>query len=84
MMELVEPQYAAARSQDLEQMYHDAGRFYWAMSGTWLEKTLLFSERAKAFVLPRHLTQDIDWFDDWEMGEYFFETLLRRNVIEHL
>jgi N-acylneuraminate cytidylyltransferase len=81
-IELAEPRYATTRSQDLSEMFHDAAQFYWAMSETWLEKGALLSEGARAFLLPRHLAQDIDWFDDWEMAEHLFEILLRKRIIE--
>ena len=31
-----EPRFELSRTQDLEACYHDAGSFYWGLSGLWM------------------------------------------------
>lgn len=71
----VEPvfrEYATARSQDLEDTYHDAGQFYWGTASAFLEDVPLFSNAAVPVVLPRHLVQDIDTIEDWCRAELMY------------
>lgn len=69
---MINPQNALTRSQDLEETYHDAGQWYWGKSGTWLRQDkLLFN--SKAFTVPRWRCQDIDTEEDWEYAELLFK-----------
>jgi len=69
------PQYLNSRSQDLEEVYHDAGQFYWGRSEAWLLGKALFSSSATAVILPRYRVQDIDTPDDWLRAELMFKAL---------
>jgi len=64
-----------ARSQDLEEAYHDAGQFYWGRTDAWLHATPLFSRFSAPILLPRYRVQDIDTLDDWFRAEMMFEIL---------
>lgn len=64
-----------ARSQDLEEAYHDAGQFYWGRTDAWLHETPLFSRFSAPILLPRYRVQDIDTLDDWFRAEMMFEIL---------
>lgn len=66
------PQYAASRSQDLEETYHDAGQFYWGKAQSFLDDVAIFSSASIPVVLPRHLVQDIDTLEDWIRAELMF------------
>ena len=64
----------SARSQDLEEAYHDAGQFYWSN----LRKTahdVMFGSESIPIVLPRHLVQDIDTPEDWIRAELMYKVL---------
>lgn len=63
------PAFVDARSQDLEEAYHDAGQFYWGTADAFLSKKQLFSEHALGVHIPRHLVQDIDTPEDWLRAE---------------
>lgn len=63
------PQHTLCRSQDLKEIYHDAGAFYWGRAGTFYEESMIFSPNSIAFVLPRIFAQDIDTIDDWLIAE---------------
>lgn len=69
------PEYAAARSQDLEEAFHDAGQFYWGRSQAFLDDVPLFSSASLPVVLPRHLVQDIDTHEDWLRAEHMYRAL---------
>lgn len=74
IIEMVNPQLALTRSQDLEDYYHDAGQWYWGKSNSWLSgKNLL--ENSKALHIPRWRCQDIDTSEDWEFAEYLYELI---------
>ena len=69
------PEYFNARSQDLEESYHDAGQFYWGKSQAFKDELPLFSEVATPYVLPRYLVQDIDTPEDWIRAEAMYKVL---------
>jgi pseudaminic acid cytidylyltransferase len=64
-----------ARSQDLEEAFHDAGQFYWGRASAWMEGKMIFSPGSKPVLLPRHRVQDIDTIEDWVMAEYLCQAL---------
>ena len=66
------PEYMQARSQDLDEAYHDAGQFYWGTAGAWKAGRAIFSEGAVPVLLPRHRVQDIDTLEDWERAQWLF------------
>jgi pseudaminic acid cytidylyltransferase len=66
------PQHIGARSQDLDEAYHDAGQFYWGRASAFLNDQPLFSAGAIPIILPRHLVQDIDTLEDWTRAELMY------------
>lgn len=80
-VEMFCPEQIAARSQDLEDAYHDAGQFYWGTAEAWMEERPIFSPTARALILPRHLVQDIDTLEDWRRAELMFR-LLRQDMTD--
>jgi N-acylneuraminate cytidylyltransferase len=71
-VEMREPQYSDARSQDLEPAYHDAGQFYWGTAAAWLSGDPMFESGSAAIVQPGSRVQDIDTAEDWEIAEAKF------------
>ncbi|MBY6070796.1 pseudaminic acid cytidylyltransferase [Marinobacter salsuginis] len=69
------PEYFNARSQDLEEAWHDAGQFYWGTAEAWLEERAIFAESAVPVLLPRHRVQDIDTSEDWTRAEWMFKAM---------
>lgn len=63
------PEYFAARSQDLQPAYHDAAQFYWGRASAWIAGRPVFSPSAAAVLLPRYRVQDIDTPEDWARAE---------------
>jgi N-acylneuraminate cytidylyltransferase len=69
------PENELARSQDLEEAYHDAGQFYWGKKEAFLEKKSIFSPHSKVVLIPRKRVQDIDTQEDWELAESLYLVL---------
>lgn len=74
-VEMLDPENFHTRSQDLEEVWHDAGQFYWGKARSWLACDPIFSSSAVPVVLPRHRVQDIDTLDDWKRAELMFSAL---------
>ena len=68
-VEMFQPEFFAARSQDLEPAYHDAAQFYWGRFDAWRAERPIFSPAAIALKLPRDRVQDIDTPEDWARVE---------------
>ncbi|NWO04294.1 MAG: pseudaminic acid cytidylyltransferase [Alteromonadaceae bacterium] len=69
------PEYFQARSQDLEEAWHDAGQFYWGTAKAWCEERPIFGEDSVPVKLPRHRVQDIDTPEDWVRAEWLFRAI---------
>jgi len=72
------PEYEGARSQDLEEAYHDAGQFYWGEASSFSEAKSVFSSNSRCVILPRERSQDIDTEEDWKFAEVLFSIAERR------
>jgi CMP-N-acetylneuraminic acid synthetase len=72
---MFQPEHFAARSQDLEPAYHDAGQWYWGTREAWLEGRAIFSPASRVVLLPPARVQDIDTLDDWHEAELKFRAL---------
>lgn len=71
-VEMLYPEHLETRSQDLEEVYHDAGQFYWGRAHAWQDDGVVFSQKAVPVYLPRKRVQDIDTPEDWECAELMF------------
>lgn len=78
LVEMFHPENYNTRSQDLEEAYQDAGQFYWGSADSYLSGKIFFSTDSMAYVLPRHMVQDIDTPEDWLRAELMYDAL-RRN-----
>ena len=67
------PEHYSARSQDLEEAYHDAGQFYWGSRDAWLSNPRIHSNAA-GLVIPNWRAVDIDTPEDWERAEILYRT----------
>lgn len=74
-VEMFNPAHFTARSQDLQEAFHDAGQFYWGRAAAWLTGKTLFSHDAAPVQLPRHRVQDIDTAEDWERAAWLFKAM---------
>lgn len=70
------PECAAARSQDLEPVFHDAGQFYFCRIPALLSSGLIVGARTKGFVVSELEAQDIDNISDWEIAEIKYRRMI--------
>lgn len=63
------PEHLNTRSQDLPEVLHDAGQFYWGTKDAWLNYTNIFGEFSSIVSIPRWRVQDIDTEEDWIRAE---------------
>ncbi len=78
--EMFTPEYFKSRSQDLEDAYQDAGQFYWSKLNK-KSADVMFGKDSIPIVLPRHLVQDLDTFEDWERAEIMYEVINRNKAL---
>ena len=78
-LKMIFPEQYNSRSQDLPEIYHDAGMFYWAKPETWKKKPEGFSEINSIVKIPNYRTQDIDTLDDWKRAEIIYEIINRNS-----
>lgn len=69
------PEYAQARSQDLEPYYHDAGQFYCLNVESFREQNAMVMKRTIPLILPEMEIQDIDTEEDWKLAEVKYRLL---------
>ena len=67
------------RTQDLEQIFHDADKFYWGQTRTWMEKSMIFSKKSAAVKIPQFRVQVIDNQEDWIRAENIYMILKNGN-----
>ncbi|MEP2579046.1 MAG: pseudaminic acid cytidylyltransferase [Roseibium sp.] len=72
---MVQPEFFSARSQDLEKTFHDAGQFYWGRRQAFLNTHTVISPKTIPFVLPIDTVQDIDDINSWRRAEAMFTAL---------
>jgi N-acylneuraminate cytidylyltransferase len=68
-LEMLFPEHFTTRSQDLPEVLHDAGQFYWGRPRAWLEDLRIFDSRSTVLPIPRFRVQDIDTLEDWDRAE---------------
>jgi N-acylneuraminate cytidylyltransferase/pseudaminic acid cytidylyltransferase len=67
---MIFPEFMSSRSQDLKEVYHDAGAFYWKKLSC--KKTFHFDD-AIPIIMPRYLVVDIDTEEDFIMAEKLYK-----------
>ena len=73
VVEMLFPEYFKERSQDLEQVCHDAGQFYWGDADMWLQEDFVFGKKTTPFILSENRVIDIDTMNDWVLAEVLHE-----------
>ncbi len=70
------PEYAKARSQDLERYYHDCGQFYCCKTAPFLKYGTTDMPHMAPMIMRETEVQDIDTFDDWEIAEAKYQRMI--------
>lgn len=73
------PEYAQVRSQDLPEMVHDCGRFYFANTEAFKRSGSFITERTRALRIPSKYVQDIDTLEDWEIAEQKYLSMIQED-----
>jgi pseudaminic acid cytidylyltransferase len=66
-IKMLYPEYRDSRSQDLKEVYHDAGQWYWLDINR--VTNTLFTDNSGSVILQEEETQDIDTPSDWLLAE---------------
>lgn len=74
-LEYAFPEYAQKRSQDLPEMVHDCGRFYFAKVNSFLKSMSFITDKTRMLRIPNKLVQDIDTPEDWEIAEQKYRVM---------
>ncbi len=69
------PEHELTRSQDLEQMYHDVGQFYWFNVDKIIKSKNLMQPNTGCIVISELQAQDIDNLSDWKLAELKYKLL---------
>lgn len=72
-IKMVKPENKFTRTQDLQKMYFDAGRFYWIKTEAFKKKKSFFTKMTCPYVVPGILVQDIDTMEDWKIMELKYD-----------
>lgn len=75
------PEYEKARSQDLGEIYHDCGQFYFIKTSVLLQEKTLFCKNLAPMVMPEIEVQDIDNEVDWKLAEQKYVFLTKHELI---
>lgn len=70
---LVWPEYANTRTQDFNDVYHDAGQWYW-YNPKKVKKTI-FTNNTSSIILDQLEVQDIDTLSDWLVAEMKYKLM---------
>ena len=68
LLDMVDPDLALVRTQDLPARWHDAGQLVWGRAGAWLDQTPVLTA-ARGLELPAWRAVDLDTEDDWARAE---------------
>ena len=69
---MIYPEYMKTRSQDLPEVYHDAGQFYWKKIEC---KEKFHFNNNLPIIIPRYLVQDIDTMEDFIRAENMYKVI---------
>ena len=77
-LQMLHPEHAQTRTQDLEPTYHDAGQWYWLRTAALRDPHFrILGPTAVPVMLDALEAQDIDTEQDWKLAEAKFQLLLK-------
>ncbi|MBR9885563.1 MAG: pseudaminic acid cytidylyltransferase [Oceanospirillales bacterium] len=68
------PEHMMTRSQDLPEVLHDAGQFYWTRLGSEASAPM-FGPKSIPILLPDWQVKDIDTEEDWRHAEILYKVM---------
>jgi len=69
-MQFIYPEHELSRTQDLEELYHDLGQFYWGKTDAWLSGMKMHTDGV-GYKMESWRFVDIDTLDDWRRAEVY-------------
>jgi pseudaminic acid cytidylyltransferase len=75
-----QPEHTATRTQDLEPVFFDVGRFYWGRKQAWLDG-LNIHLNGTTLLIPEWRVVDIDTPSDWERAELVYSALFAEGLV---
>jgi N-acylneuraminate cytidylyltransferase len=78
-VKMVWPENINIRSQDLADIYHDCGQFYFLDTKNFLINKKLFTNNAQPIIIPELECQDIDNEEDWKIAELKYKLKYKIN-----
>ncbi|MBS5113601.1 MAG: pseudaminic acid cytidylyltransferase [Coprobacillus cateniformis] len=69
------PDFIECRSQDLKDIYHDAGQLYMARVEYYKKEKRFYSDDTIPFVLDEIEVQDIDTYTDWQIAQLKYKLI---------
>ncbi|WP_462252238.1 pseudaminic acid cytidylyltransferase [Ekhidna sp.] len=79
-VEMKWPEFQQSRSQDLEEIFHDAGMWYWFNCKELLSHGEMFSANSGYLKLNPLHAQDIDTIEDWSIAELKYKGRFNSNL----
>ena len=76
---MIYPNNYNKRSQSFDDVYHDAGQFYWAKIKTWNKHYKIYDKNSQIIEIPSWRVQDVDTMDDWIRLEKIFKLIKNKN-----
>ena len=70
---MLNAKFYKSRSQDLKDLYHDVGQFYWAKNKTWLKRKKIFGNKSGVYLIKNGKVVDIDTLSDWKNAEKIYK-----------
>ena len=68
------PEHELTRTQDLEELFHDAGQFYFGTVTAWVSGKKMHTDGI-GMTIPAHQVIDIDTPEDWERAELLYRLI---------
>lgn len=66
------------RSQDLQEILHDSGQFYWCKTLEFCKNGNLLYNHTKPYIVSELEVQDIDNQSDWDLAEIKYKKMIER------
>lgn len=76
-LKMINKKFYSYRSQDLPEIYQDAGKFYWAKAKNWLRCKKIFNKNSKIYTLPHWKGIDIDYPEDFKIVKNIYEKKIK-------
>ena len=74
----IDPVGVEKRSQDLEEVLHDSGQFYWCKTEEFCKNGNLLYNNTKPYIVSELEVQDIDNQSDWDLAEIKYKKMIER------